>query len=120
MKVGITSQGTDLESQVDPRFGRAQYFLVYDTDTDNFEVADNSQNVGAMQGAGIQAARNVARLDVKVVLTGHCGPNAFQSLKAAGIQVITGVSGTIRETVEKFKVGQLKSADSADVQGHWM
>ena len=120
MKIAITSQGTDLDSQVDPRFARARYFIVLDSNTGDFEAVDNSQTASAMHGAGPQAAMTISRHDVKVVLTGHCGPNAFQSLKAAGIQVITDVSGTVREAVEKFKAGELKSAEGADVQGHWM
>ena len=119
MKIAITSQGTTLDSQVDPRFGRGGYFIIFDTETGEYEAADNSQNVNAMQGAGIQAAANVSQLGVKVLLTGHCGPNAYQALKASGIQVVTGVSGTVSEVVEQFKEGKLKIADQSDVQGHW-
>ncbi len=98
MKIAVTAQGTDLESQVDPRFGRTKYFVVIDTDSDNFEVVDNAQNLNAAQGAGIQAVRNVAELGVEAVLTGHCGPNAFRTLTAAGIKVFTGASGTVKDT----------------------
>ena len=120
MKIAITSQGTTLDSQVDPRFGRGKYFIIFDAKTGEYEAADNSQNVNAMQGAGIQATATISRLGVKVLLTGHCGPNAFKALKASGIQVVTGVSGTVSEAVEQFKEGKLKLTDQADVQGHWM
>jgi len=120
MKIAVTAQGTDPESQVDPRFGRAKYFVVIDTDSDDFEAVDNAQNLNAAQGAGIQAARNVAELGVEAVLTGHCGPNAFRTLTAAGIKVFTGASGSVKEAVEKFKSGELVEASDADVTGHWV
>jgi len=120
MKIAVTAQGTALESQVDPRFGRAKYFVVIDTDSDDFEAVDNAQNLNAAQGAGIQAARNVAELGVEAVLTGHCGPNAFRTLTAAGIKVFTGASGSVKEAVEKFKSGELSEASDADVTGHWV
>ena len=119
MKIAITSQGKDLQSQVDPRFGRASWFIVADTETGQFEAHDNTQNVEAVQGAGIQAAQNIARHGVACLLTGHCGPNAFRTLSAAGIQVIVGVQGTVAETIERFKRGELVPADRPDVEGHW-
>jgi len=119
MKIAITSQGKDLQSQVDPRFGRAPWLIVADTETGRFEAHDNAQNAQAMQGAGIQAAQNVARLGVGCVLTGHCGPNAFRTLSAAGIQVIVGVQGTVAEAIERFKRGELEAAERPNVEGHW-
>ena len=120
MKIAVTSQGAELSSQVDPRFGRAQCFLIYDLDTDTFQVVDNEQNLNAPQGAGIQAAQSVAAQDVECVLTGHCGPNAFKTLGSAGIKVVVGVQGTVQEAIDKFKAGELEPVDSADVEGHWM
>ena len=119
MKIAITSQGPDLNSQVDPRFGRASSFIVLDTDTDEFSVHDNTQNVNAAQGAGIQAGRAVADLGVEAVLTGNVGPKAFTTLQAANVKVYTGASGTVKEALEKFKAGELGSADGANVEGHW-
>ena len=120
MKIAVTSQGQDVGAQVDPRFGRAKWFLVVDTDSGEVEVANNTQNLEAAQGAGIQSARNVATLGAACVLTGHCGPNAFRTLSAAGIQIYLGVKGTVAEAVEQFKAGQLKPTDNADVEGHWV
>lgn len=120
MKVAITSQGKDLESQVDPRFGRAQAFIVVETDSGDLEVVDNEQNLNAPQGAGIQAGKTVAESGAEVVITGHCGPNAFRTLSAAGIKVVVGARGTVGEVLEKFKSGELKPAEDADVQGHWV
>ena len=121
MKIGITAQGPELTSAVDPRFGRARYFVVVDTDTGSFSAHNNDQNLNAPQGAGIQAARNVAELDVEAVVTGHCGPKAFATLSAAGVKIYPGANGlTVAEAVEKFKSGALTEASGADVDGHWV
>lgn len=119
MKIAISSQGNTLESQVDQRFGRARWFIVIDTDTDAFDVISNEEGMNAIHGAGIQAAENIARHDVNCVITGHCGPNAFRTLKAAGIKVITGAYGTISEILEKFKKCEFESIDQSDVKAHW-
>jgi len=114
MKVIVSSQGDTLDSQVDPRFGRSQYFIVVDVDTLDFSVINNS-NVNASGGAGIQAGQLAAENQVKSVLTGNVGPNAFQTLQAAGIEVITGVSGTVKEAVERYKKGEFKSTQKPSV-----
>lgn len=119
MKVAVTSQGKDLDSPVDPRFGRASYFIVVDTDTMEFDAIENTQNVRAAQGAGVQSAQTVADSGAKVVLTGNCGPKAFSTLSAAGIKVIIGVEGTVREAVESFKEGRYESSTGPNVSGHW-
>lgn len=105
MKIAITSTGTDLESQVDPRFGRCAYFILIETDNDEFEAIENSgaQGVG---GVGVQAGQMMVDREVKKVLTGNCGPNALQTLQIAGVEVISGVSGTVREVLKKFKAGE--------------
>jgi predicted Fe-Mo cluster-binding NifX family protein len=119
MKIAVTSSGKTLESPVDPRFGRAAFFVVVDTDTGAFEVHDNAQNLNAAQGAGIQAGETVSRLGAEAVITGHCGPKAFRTLGAAGVKVVIGAKGSVAEAVEAFKTGKLKPADAADVEGHW-
>jgi len=119
MKIVVTSQGQDLRSQVDPRFGRARNFIVVDTDTDEFSVHDNTQNLNAVQGAGIQAARTVVDLGVAAVITSNVGPKAFATLQAANVKVYPGASGTVKEAVENFKAGQLQPVDKANVEGHW-
>ena len=120
MKVVVTSQGRELSSPVDPRFGRAKFFVVIDTETGEFSAADNAQNLNAAQGAGIQAGRNVAELGATAVITGHVGPKAFATLQAGGVQVYTGATGTVAEAVEQFKAGRLKQSTGADVEGHWV
>jgi len=117
MKIAITSSGLDLQSQVDPRFGRCAYFILVETDTDEFEAIENS-NVQGMGGVGIQSGQIMADRGVKTVLTGSCGPNAFQTLQAAGIKVITGATGTIQEAIDKFKSGELKAISQANASAH--
>lgn len=118
MKIAVTATGPELDAQVDPRFGRARWFVVVDTDGGDPEVVDNSTGVNAGSGAGVQAAESVSKLGAKHVLTGHCGPNAFRALSAAGVTVVSGVEGTVREAVEKFKSGGYEAASGADVDGH--
>ena len=119
MKVAVTSKGKDLESEVDPRFGRAAYVLVVDPDSMNFTVLDNSENLNALKGAGINAAAMVSESGAEALLTGFCGPNAFKTLNAANIKVANNASGSVRSAVEAFKNGELAFADSANVEGHW-
>jgi len=117
MKVAVTARGTTLDDQVDPRFGRCVNFVIVETDDLSLEAIENG-NASAGGGAGIQSAQAVADKDVKVVLTGNCGPNAFRTLEAAGIEVVVGVSGTIREAIEAYKTGTLTATGAANVASH--
>ena len=119
MKIAITSSGRDLDSQVDPKFGRAAYILIVDTDDDAVEVLDNSENINAFKGAGIQAAAMVSKKGAQVLLPGYCGPNAYKTLTAAGVKVVSDVSGTVRDAVEALIQGNLEFADGANVEAHW-
>ncbi len=119
MKVAVTSKGSDLESEVDPRFGRAAYILVVDSENFGLEVLDNKENVNALKGAGIQAATMVSDKGAEVLLTGFCGPNAFKTLNAAGIKVASDITGTVRDAVNMFNQGDVSFVDSANVEGHW-
>ena len=119
MKIAVTSRGTDLDSAVDPRFGRAAYILIIDSDTRTFEVLDNQENVDAFQGAGIQAAVMISDKGADVLLTGYCGPKAFETLQAAGIKVVNDAVGTVDAVVRDFKDGKFSFAQSANVEGHW-
>jgi predicted Fe-Mo cluster-binding NifX family protein len=119
MKIAVTSKGTDLDSQVDPRFGRAAYILIVDTETFEFEVLDNKENVNALKGAGIQAASMVSDKGAEVLLTGYCGPKAFMTLEAAKIRVANDVEGTVKDAVKAFNEGKVSFADQANVDGHW-
>ena len=119
MKIAVTSQGKDLDFQVDPLFGRAAYILIVDSETLNFEALDNKENINALKGAGIQAASNVSNKGAEVLITGSCGPNAFKALKAANIGVANDASGTVREAVEAYLAGKLPLSEGANVEGHW-
>ena len=103
-----------MNSKVDPRFGRCPYFIIVDTQTLEFEAIRNP-NIESMGGAGIQSAQLVASKRVKAVLTGNVGPNAFQTLQAAGIEVFTGASGIVKEAIEKYKKGEFKAASDPSV-----
>ncbi len=120
MKVAVTVRGEELDAAVEMRFGRAPGFLIVDTESNDSEYLDNASGVDAPQGAGIQAAKRIADRGAQVLLTGHCGPNAFRALQAAGIRVCTGLTGgTARDAVRQFQAGSLHEAQTADVQGHW-
>ncbi|MBD3349743.1 MAG: dinitrogenase iron-molybdenum cofactor biosynthesis protein [Candidatus Eisenbacteria bacterium] len=118
MKVAITSTGPELASRVDPRFGRAAWFILFDTDTDDSRPVDNSEGVEAGSGAGVSAAETVVREGAEYLLTGHCGPNAFRTLETAGVKVIVGVDGTVGEAIEKLRSGELQAAGGPDVGPH--
>lgn len=119
MKIIITSKGENLKSKVDPRFGRAKMFILYDTENGNYELIDNKQNLNAVQGAGIQAGQTVADTEAEALITGNCGPKAFSVLSAGSVKVYIGASGTIEEAIEDFKNDKLKCSDQANVDGHW-
>jgi predicted Fe-Mo cluster-binding NifX family protein len=119
MKIAITASGKDLSSNVDPRFGRAPFFILVETDTDQAAVHANTQSLNAAQGAGIQAGETVARIGAEAVITGHVGPKAFRILNAAGIKVYLCEQVSVTEAVRRFKDGELREATSANVQGHW-
>ena len=119
MKILLTARGKQTSDEVDPRFGRAKFFILVDTAADEITTHDNSQNLNAAQGAGIQAAQSVVRLGAEAVISGNVGPNAFQALNAADIKVYLCPQATVEEAVRKFKAGELKEVVSANLQGHW-
>ena len=119
MKVVVTSQGADVDSAVDPRFGRAKFLVLIDTETGEFTAHDNAQNLNALQGAGIQAAQNVVSLGAAAVITGNVGPKAFTALQTGNVKPYIGATGSVQDAVEQFKDGRLQCADQANVEGHW-
>ncbi|MBU2513541.1 NifB/NifX family molybdenum-iron cluster-binding protein [bacterium] len=120
MKIAITAKGTDLNAEVDPRFGRAAYILIVDVDTLDCEVVNNQENVNRLKGAGIQAATLISDKKAEVLLTGFCGPNAVQTLNAAKIKVATEVNGIVKDAVEAFKQGKYSYTDQPNTEGHWV
>ena len=117
MKVAVTAPAPSLDATVDPRFGRCAYFVVVDPETMQFEGLENA-NAGSPQGAGIATAQMIAGKGVEAVLTGNCGPNAYQALEAAGVKVVTGVTGTIREAVEGYRSGRYQPTSQPNVASH--
>ena len=118
MKICVTSTGSSLDAQIDPRFGRCSYLVVVDSETMQFEAIPNTA-AGATGGAGIQAAQTIASKGVKLLITGNVGPKAFQALAAAGIEIVTGAFGTVQDSVGKFKRGELKKNGAPTVGGHF-
>jgi predicted Fe-Mo cluster-binding NifX family protein len=119
MKIALSSQGEGLDALLDPRFGRARMFVIYDDETKDFSAIDNMQNLNAAQGAGIQSAQIVSKSGAKILITGHCGPKAFQALKAAGISIFTASQTSIADALDLYKKGSLSEATNPDVEGHW-
>jgi predicted Fe-Mo cluster-binding NifX family protein len=118
MKIAISATGPTMDDEIDPRFGRCQYFVIADTETTEFEAVNNS-NASAAGGAGISTAQMIAEKGVEAVLTGNCGPNAHGVLSSAGIQIITGVSGKIKDAIEGYKLGTYQAAQQANVPDHY-
>lgn len=116
MKIAFTVSGTDITAAMDPRFGRCAGFLVYDLDKDSFTVNEN-RNIGAAQGAGIQSAEAVVRLGAKALITGSCGPKAFQVLRASGVRIYTTNAATAAEALALYRQGKLLEISSPNSQG---
>jgi|YelNatPaOPRAMG01_1025707.scaffolds.fasta_scaffold52935_3 predicted Fe-Mo cluster-binding NifX family protein len=118
MKIAISAMGATLDSEVDPRFGRCRYFIIVDSETMQFEAVENSSSA-ASGGAGIAAAQMIASKGVRAVLTGNCGPNAYQVLSSIGIEVITGVSGKVKDVIEAYRQGKYRASSQPNVPGHF-
>ncbi len=118
MKICVSAIANSLEAPLDPRFGRCLYLVIVDSETMEFEAYPNLA-ADSRGGAGIQTAQTIANENVKVVITGNVGPNAFKVLSAAGIEIVTSASGTVREVIEKFKRGELQRTGAPTVGGHF-
>ena len=116
MKVVVTSLGETLESPVDQRFGRARYLVLYDLETGEWSVHDNTRNLEAAQGAGVRAGQRVLALGAGAVITGHCGPRAFATLREGRVAVYQEATGTVGEMLAGLKAGTLQRADAPDVE----
>ena len=120
MKIAFTATGDSLNAPLDPRFGRAPGFLIYDDEQGQIDALSNTQNLNAAQGAGIQAATALAKAGVDMLITGHCGPKAFSVLQAAGIKVFLSSAKTIADAYDLFKKGELEEASGPNAQSHWV
>ncbi len=119
MRVIVTAQGNDLNSEVDQRLGRAPSLLLVETETMTPTFFENRPSLNLSQGAGIQTAQNIVQHHPDVVLTGNCGPKAFRVLEAAGIKVVIGVKGLLMDTVRRYLKGDFEVAGQANVAPHW-
>jgi predicted Fe-Mo cluster-binding NifX family protein len=111
MKIAVSALEPGLDSMVDPRFGRARWIVIYDTENERVESIDNRDNLNAVQGAGIKVAELVVEKGCQVVLTGHLGPKAFNVLKASNVKGYNNASSTVRKAIEAFKRGELDKAE---------
>ena len=118
MKIAVSSCGIFLDSPIDPRFGRCDYFVIVDTIDMSFEVFDNDGE-GLSQGAGVQSAKFVVSKGAQAVITGNIGPNAVRALSAAGVEVVLCRTESIKDAVEKYQKGLLKSVNGANVRDHY-
>ena len=118
MKIAITASSPDLNSNVDPRFGRCRYLILLDPETMDFEVIENT-SAEAPGGAGIAAAQLIAGKGAQALLTDNCGPKAYRALSAAGIRVMTGVTGSIKDAIESYNKGELTESTQANVAEHF-
>jgi predicted Fe-Mo cluster-binding NifX family protein len=117
VEICVTASGNTLDASVDPRFGRAAYLTIFDSERMAFETILNAV-AGAIGGVRIQAAQTLAKKAVDVLIAGNVGPNAFQALSAAGKKIVTGASGTVREVVERYKRGELSKTNAPTVKEH--
>jgi predicted Fe-Mo cluster-binding NifX family protein len=119
MKIAISSTGKDLESNIDARFGRCNYFLIVeieDKKIKNFKAIENTGK-DQMGGAGITAGEIVAKQKVDVVITVSLGPRAFSVFEQFGIKAYQG-EGKIKEVVQNFINGKLKEISNATGPQH--
>jgi predicted Fe-Mo cluster-binding NifX family protein len=119
MKIAVSSEGQYLSSRVDPRFGRARGFVIYDTETKDFTYVDNKQNLDSAQGAGIQSAVTVIDAGASAVITGNVGPKAFATLSKGEVDIYLCGDCTVGEAIDSLKRGELVKSDNANVEGHW-
>jgi predicted Fe-Mo cluster-binding NifX family protein len=119
MKIAVASQGQNLESMVDTRFARANCFIIYDTESDSFEVVENIQNIQAAHGAGVQASQKIIEQKPDYALAGNFGPRAFMVLREANIKLVTWSDGTVAEAIKQIKENKLTPVDGPNVEGHW-
>jgi predicted Fe-Mo cluster-binding NifX family protein len=113
--LAVSANGENLEAKVAPLFGRARFFIIVDPDTLEWETWDNIGNLSATQGIGITTANRLVRHNIRTVLTGSCGPKAFEELQAAGVEVFLNAQGTVRQAVDRHRKGELHRASKSNV-----
>jgi predicted Fe-Mo cluster-binding NifX family protein len=119
MKLAVTSRGSDLEAELDPRFGRARFFILIDTDSDVFAAHDNTRNFDMVGRAGVGAAQDIVGLGVDALITEKVGPRTFATLQAGNIDIYVGASGHVRDAVAQFRRGELERIREPTIEDHW-
>ncbi len=117
MKVAVTSSGKSLDGPIDPRFGRCAFFLIFELPDRTPQVIPNEAGT-AMHGAGITTAQMICQEGIQTVITGNVGPNAFQVLSSAGVQVYTTAPTSVKEALEKFERNELIALEAPSGPGH--
>lgn len=120
MKLAISISGNNITSPFDARFGRAAAFCLVDSDTGEW-IAHENPALSASGGAGVQAAQFIAKLGAQAVISGAYGPNAFDTLSPAGIEMYlapTTETLTAADVLALFKAGKLKKAEAATHAGY--
>lgn len=109
MKVLVTSQGPTVDALADDRFGRAAYFIIFDDQSAEPKIMKNP-GFSSDHGAGVVASQTVSAEQVDVVITGHLGPNAVNSLKAAGISAyrLPTSQSTVKAAYNAYVAGELE------------
>jgi len=120
MKIAVPTNGESTKDQISKSFGRAKNFIIVDSDSMDFDILANTQNVDSAQGAGIQAAQMIIKAGADILITLNCGPKAYKVLSTSGMLVYTGVDENILQNVSEYKASKLKSLDDANVDGHWV
>jgi predicted Fe-Mo cluster-binding NifX family protein len=112
MKILLTAKGTEWDSKMDPRFGRTEFFFIYDEEADEIEIFDNRSIANEAHGAGPKTAQKMAEYKVNVLITGNGpGGNADAVVKRAGAKVYVGAGDmTVKEAYEAYKNGELREA----------
>jgi predicted Fe-Mo cluster-binding NifX family protein len=114
--VAISANGKDIDAGVEPLFGRARFFILVDPVTQDWEPVDNLANLSSLQNVGILTAKNLTKSRVvQTVVTGSCGPKAFEELKGAGVKVFLNAQGTVRQALNKLSLGELEEASGSNV-----
>lgn len=119
MIMAISAREKGLDSQVDQRFGRCAFFVLVNVESGELVKSIENTNAASAGGAGPQSVQILSEHGVNAVALGNVGPNAVTALKAAGMEIYTGIEGTVQETLKKFKEGKLEVVPGATVSSHF-
>ena len=121
MKIAVCCNDNNDGSMISSRLGRSPWLGVYDDQSESWSFIENTQNLNAAQGAGIQTAQNIVNTGAEVLLTNNSGPKAMQVLQMAEIKVYQAPTDkTITDCIELYKADSLNPISSANVEGHWI